>query len=42
VLIWQLTLLAFAAVVFHAALIGLLLVAWRDDNKSPEARLTRG
>jgi hypothetical protein len=39
VLIWQLTLMAFAAVLFHGALIGLLLAAWRDDNKAPKARL---
>ncbi len=29
-LIWQLTLIALAAMLFHAALLGMLLVAWRD------------
>jgi hypothetical protein len=39
-LIWQLTWIPFAAVLFHAALIGLLLAAWRDDRGSPSrARL---
>jgi hypothetical protein len=32
-LIWQLTLIPPAAVVFHAALIAMLVTAWRDDNK---------
>jgi hypothetical protein len=33
VLIWQLVHIPLAAVLFHAALIGLLVAAWRDDNK---------
>lgn len=32
-LIWRLTMIPLAAVTFHAALIGLLVAAWRDDNK---------
>jgi hypothetical protein len=32
-LIWQLTWIAAAAVAFHAALLGLLLAAWRDDGR---------
>ena len=31
-LIWQLTRIPFGAVVFHVALISLLVTAWRDDN----------
>jgi hypothetical protein len=37
-LIWQLALIPFAAVLFHAALVGLLLAAWRDDRKPLAAR----
>ncbi|WP_051631076.1 hypothetical protein [Afifella pfennigii] len=32
VLVWQLSFLAFTSLVFHAALIGLVLLAWRDDG----------
>ena len=31
VLIWRLTLIPFAAVSFHAALLGILAAAWQDD-----------
>jgi hypothetical protein len=37
-LIWQLTLIPLGAVLFHAALVGLLLAAWRDDRRTPGAR----
>ncbi len=37
-LIWQLTLIPLAAVLFHAALVGLLLAAWRDDRGTLSAR----
>ena len=32
-LVWRLTLIPLAGVLFHVALIGMLLSAWRDDNK---------
>ncbi len=33
-LVWQLTWIPAAAVLFHAALIGLLVTGWRDDLKA--------
>jgi hypothetical protein len=33
-LIWQLSWIVTAAIAFHAALLGLLLAAWRDDGRA--------
>jgi hypothetical protein len=40
-LIWQLTWIVSAAVAFHAALLGILLAAWRDDQKNNLRRSPR-